>query len=77
LLDGVHAARFFARFVEVARLVRASVGYRELAEWLKKHEMQETEASVANKLSRGTFSATFMLAALIAIGAQVVRLEDV
>jgi hypothetical protein len=58
-------------------LNRANIGYRELAERLKKHGMQETEAFVADKISRGTFSAMFMLAALIAIGAEVVRLEDI
>ena len=60
-----------------AELARADISYRELAERMKKHGMKETEASIANKISRGTFSATFMLAALIAIGAEVVRLEDV
>jgi Domain of unknown function (DUF6471) len=49
----------------------------ELAERLKKHGMDETEASIANKISRGTFSATFLLASLVAIEAEVVRLEDV
>jgi hypothetical protein len=44
---------------------------------MKKHGMQETEASVTNKLSRGTFPATFMLAALVAIGAEIVKLEDI
>jgi hypothetical protein len=44
---------------------------------MKKHGMTETGASIANKVSRGTFSATFMLAALIAIGAETVRLEDI
>jgi Domain of unknown function (DUF6471) len=48
-----------------------------LAERLKNHGLQETEASVANKISRGSFSATFMLAVLIAIGAEIVRLEDI
>ena len=60
-----------------AELKRADVGYRELAERLKKHGLEESEASVANKLSRGTFPATFMLAALVAIGAEVVKLEDI
>ena len=60
-----------------AELARAGVGYRELAERLKKHGMKETEASIANKISRGTFSATFLLASLIAIEAEVVRLEDI
>jgi hypothetical protein len=60
-----------------AELARADIGYRELAERLKKHGLEETEASIANKISRGTFSATFLLASLIAIGAETVRLEDV
>jgi hypothetical protein len=64
------------RFLK-AELKRADVGYRDLAERLKKHGMQETEASIANKVSRGSFSATFMLAALIAIGAETIRLEDI
>jgi hypothetical protein len=64
------------RFLK-AELARAEIGYRELAERLGKHGMRETEASIANKISRGTFSATFLLAALIAIGAEVVKLEDI
>jgi hypothetical protein len=39
--------------------------------------MRETEASIANKISRGTFPATFLLASLKAIDADVVRLESV
>jgi Domain of unknown function (DUF6471) len=66
-----------ARRLLKAELARADIGYRELAERLKKHGMKETEASIANKISRGTFSATFLLASLVAINAQTVRLEDV
>jgi hypothetical protein len=64
------------RFLK-AELARADVGYRELAERLQKHGLKETEASIANKISRGTFAATFLLAALIAIEAETVRLEDI
>lgn len=64
------------RFLK-AELARADIGYRELAELLKKHGLKETEASIANKISRGTFSATFLLASLKAIEADVVRLEAV
>jgi hypothetical protein len=64
------------RFLK-AELARADVGYRELAELLAKHGLRETEASIANKISRGTFSATFLLATLKAIEADVVRLEAV
>ena len=58
-------------------LARADIGYRDLAERLKKHGLKETEASIANKISRGTFSATFLLASLVAIGTEMVRLEDI
>jgi len=54
------------RFLK-AELARADVGYRELAERLEKHGLSETEASIADKISRGTFSATFLLVSLIAI----------
>jgi hypothetical protein len=41
------------------------------------HGLDETEASVTNKLSRGTFPATFFLATLAAIGCAAVSLEDI
>ena len=64
------------RFLK-AELKRADVSYRELADRLKKHGVEETEASIASKLSRGTFAATFFLAALVAIGCEAVTLEDI
>ena len=64
------------RFLK-AELARADVSYRELAEQLKKHGLEETEASVANKISRGTFPATFFLATLAAIGCTNVTVSDV
>jgi hypothetical protein len=64
------------RFLK-AELARADIGYRELAERLKKHGMKESEASIANKISRGTFSATFLLASLKAIEADNLRLDSV
>ena len=35
-----------------------------------------TKASIANKLSRGTVAATFLLATLAAFGMEALRLED-
>jgi hypothetical protein len=64
------------RFLK-AELKRADVSYLELAKRLKKHGLEETEASVANKLSRGTFAATFFLAALVALEVESVSLEDI
>ncbi len=65
-----------ARFLK-AELKRADVTYEELAGKLKKHGMDETKASIAAKLGRGTFAATFFLATLAAIGLENIRLEDI
>ena len=64
------------RFLK-AELARADIGYRELAERLEKHGLKETEASIANKISRGTFSATFLLASLKAIERDQLSLQDI
>ena len=63
------------RFIK-AELKRAGVTYEQLAERLKEHGLTETKASIANKLSRGTVGATFLLATLAALGMEVMRLED-
>lgn len=61
-----------------AELKRHNVTYDDLAERLKKvGYKKESKASIANKLSRGTFPAPFFLAAMVAIGAETIRLEDV
>jgi Domain of unknown function (DUF6471) len=51
--------------------------FGQLAERLEKHGLKETEVSIASKLSRGTFAASFFLASLTEIGCQNVRSEDV
>jgi Domain of unknown function (DUF6471) len=64
------------RFLKV-ELKRAEITYAELAERLKKHGLEETEASITSKINRGTFAATFFLAALAALELEGVRLEDI
>ena len=65
------------RFLK-AELKRADITYEELARRLREHHgLNETKISVANKLSRGTFPATFFIAAMKAIGRQTVNLEEV
>jgi len=49
----------------------------ELAERLIKNGLDKTMVSVAHKLARGKFAATFFLATLAEIGCENVRLEDV
>lgn len=65
-----------SRFLK-AELKRADVTYAGLAERLAKHGVKgETEASIKNKLMRGTFGATFLLASLAALELDGVHLED-
>jgi len=54
---GMKASRFLK-----AELKRAGIGYKELAERLNKHGLQETETSITGKLARGTFAVSFFLA---------------
>ena len=60
-----------------AELKKADVTYADLVARMKKHGFKETEASVTNKLKRGTFNATWFLAALAAIGVETVTLEEI
>jgi hypothetical protein len=52
------------------------VTYEELAKRLKDHGLNETRDSIAAKLKRGTFAATFFLACLAALEMEVLRLEN-
>jgi ribose 1,5-bisphosphokinase PhnN len=64
-----------ARYVK-AELKRANVTYEQLAERLKEHGLSETRDSIAAKLRRGTFPATFFIAVMAAIGRQQIELDD-
>jgi len=59
-----------------AELKRRGVGYRELAEKLTAMGTPETERNIANKISRGGFTAAFFIECLSAIGAHTLRLEE-
>ena len=60
-----------------AELKKRSLGYRELAEKLGTLGIHETERNIANKISRGGFTAVFFVQCLVAIGCPALRLEDV
>jgi hypothetical protein len=65
-----------SRFLK-AELKRAGIGYKELAERLNKHGLEETETSITGKLARGSFATSFFLACLVALELDGVRLEDI
>ncbi len=58
-----------------AELKRKGVTYAQLVERLEAIGISEKEVNVRNKLSRGKFSAAFMLQCLKAIGAVDLRLD--
>ena len=68
---GTKASRFLK-----AELKRAGVGYKELADRLNAHGLEETETSITGKLARGTFSVTFFLACLVVLGITALALAD-
>ncbi len=63
------------RFLK-AELKRADVTYEELAQRMGEMGLTESKVSIASKLSRGGFGATFFVAALKAIKVEQVRLQD-
>lgn len=65
-----------ARLYLKGEIAKADIGYEELAKRLEKHGIHESAASIANKLARGTFAATFFLACIAALEIEGFRLED-
>jgi len=64
------------RFVK-AELKRADVTYEELAQRLAEIGWTETKGSIAAKIARGGFTASFFVAVMKAIGRENVNLADV
>jgi hypothetical protein len=66
-----------ARYVK-AQLKRHDLTYQDLAERMKAYGFEgETQASISNKLKRGTFPAPFLLAAMVAMEEPTIKIEDV
>jgi hypothetical protein len=59
-----------------AELKRRGMGYRDLAEKLTAAGLPETERNLANKISRGGFTAAFFLECLFVVGCTTLRLQD-
>ena len=63
-----------AKRILKGELKRRGITYADLAEHLKKVGVHETERNLNNKISRGGFSAAFLLQCMLAIGAMEIRL---
>ncbi|HAT9649060.1 TPA: hypothetical protein JBD48_15275 [Legionella pneumophila subsp. pneumophila] len=59
-----------------AELKRRDISYEKLITLLNKIGIQETQSSILNKMSRGTFQFSFFLQCAAAIGVKNLRLED-
>ena len=59
-----------------AELKRRNIGYRELAERLTAMGTPENDRNIANKISRGGFTAVFLVQCLEAVGSSSLRLSD-
>jgi hypothetical protein len=57
-------------------LKRRGVSYRELAERLAAIGVRDSERNLANKISRGGFTAAFFVQCMVAMGAHHLRLDD-
>jgi hypothetical protein len=57
-------------------LKRRGITYAQLATKLADIGVQETERNLNNKISRGGFTAAFLIECLEAIGCRTVHLED-
>jgi hypothetical protein len=64
-----------ARAILKAELARKSVTYQRLAARLYTLGVEETERSIANKMSRGTFSFIFFLQCMKAVGVKSVDVD--
>jgi hypothetical protein len=58
-----------------AELKRRNLSYRDLAEKLAAIGVSDTELNIKNKISRGGFTAVFLVQCLEAIGATTLRLD--
>ena len=59
-----------------AELKRRGVSYDQLSEKLREVGVNETPAAISNKISRGRFTAVFLLQCLTVIGCTSLRLSD-
>jgi uncharacterized protein DUF6471 len=59
-----------------AELKRRNVSYSQLSAALRKDGISESPENIANKISRGKFTAVFLLQCLEVIGCREIRIGD-
>ena len=59
-----------------AELKRKGLSYKDLADKLRDVGVKENDANIRTKISRGGFTAVFLVQCLLAIGATTIHLHD-
>ncbi|MCV6629733.1 MAG: DUF6471 domain-containing protein [Flavobacteriaceae bacterium] len=59
-----------------SELVRRGISNADLADMLQSIGIEETKSSIDSKISRGSFSAAFLLQCLTVIGCQKIEIEE-
>ncbi|MBA3985847.1 MAG: hypothetical protein H0X63_04560 [Flavobacteriales bacterium] len=65
-----------AKRILKSELVRRGISNNDLAKLLKEIGVQETKAGIDSKISRGSFSATFLLQCLTVIRCHKIEIGD-
>ena len=65
-----------AKRLLISELIERGATKADLVTLLNEIGIEETKASVDSKISRGSFSATFLLQSLSAIGCRKLEIED-
>jgi hypothetical protein len=65
-----------AKGILKAEIARRHLTYKDLVDKLRAIGVDETEANLRNKISRGGFSAGFFVQCLTAVGAHTVRIHE-
>jgi hypothetical protein len=65
-----------AKGIVKAEIARRHLTYKDLVDKLRAIGVDETEANLRNKISRGGFSAGFFVQCLTAIGAHSIRIHE-
>jgi transcriptional regulator with XRE-family HTH domain len=65
-----------AKNILKAELKRRGISYRDLADRLMERGVSESERNIANKISRGSFTAAFFLECLDAAGVKNLTLAE-
>ncbi|MDV7341357.1 DUF6471 domain-containing protein [Terasakiella sp. A23] len=67
----------YAKSLLKSEIARKDLNFIEVSERLQELGIEESPQNISNKIARGSFSATFMLQVLHAIGSTDIHLDQV